>query len=126
MRLTEKQALQYLKDEHDINISGATYRRDKTILKRMTKQRLYYIAEAGFEQQHMHSIDMIEHGEMLMWREWAKEKDPFKRVLIVEKIINLRPLLGTYYDSTKGVTQKPESTKSETTIQESTPSGNWA
>jgi hypothetical protein len=128
MRLTEKQALTYLENEHGIKISGATFRRDKTILKRKTKERLYHIAQAGFENQHLQSIDEIEHGIMLMWREWTKETDPFKRVLIIEKIINLRPLLGTYYDSTKGVIEKPEPEKSETIIQESTinPTEEWA
>jgi hypothetical protein len=118
MRLTEKQALQYLKDEHGIEISGATYRRDKLSLKQMTRERLSYIAAIGFEDQHIEAIDEIENGIMLMWREFMKETEPLKRTQILDKIINLRPLLSSYYDSTKGVIQKPESKETTVSIPE--------
>ena len=116
MRLTEKQALLYLKNEHGINISGPTYRRDKLALKRMTQARLYHIAQIGYEDQHLGAIDETENAIMLMYREFRKEQDPLKRCQILEKIINLKPLLSNYYDATKGVIQKPDEPQEINTI----------
>ena len=118
MRLTEKQALLYLKDEHGIEISGPTYRRDKLKLKQLTQARLYHIAAIGYEAQHLGAIDETENAIMLMYREFRREQDPLKRCQILEKIINLKPLLTAYYDTTKGVIQKTEPQK-DNTIQES-------
>jgi len=118
MRLTEKQALTYLKEEHGIEISGATYRRDKLKLKQMTQARLYNIAQIGYEDQHLGAIDETENAMMLMYREFRREEDPLKRCQILAQIINLKPLLSAYYDTTKSVIEKPEP-KEDNTIQES-------
>jgi len=122
MRLREKEALIYLEKEHGIKMGGSTYRREKTLLKRMTQQRLYHIAQIGYEDQHIGAIDETENAIMLMYREFMKEEEPLKRVQILEKIINLKPLLSNYYDATKGVIEKPEDTAEtvrESTVQES-------
>ena len=125
MRLTEKQSLIYLEKEHGIKLGGSTYRRDKTKIKRMTRQRLYHIAEIGYEDQHMGAIDETENAIMLMYREYLRETEPLKRVQILEKIINLKPLLSNYYDATQGVIQNPEHEPEEDqSIQEPEPTTN--
>ena len=38
-----------------------------------------------------------------MWENYLDCKDPFKKVLILEKIANVQPLLSSYYDATRTV-----------------------
>ena len=59
MRLTEKESLEYLKD-NGFEISDTTLYREKNNLEKMKLKRLYQIAKYGFEEQHLERIDQLE------------------------------------------------------------------
>ncbi len=58
MRLTEKQSLAYLK-EMGFEISPKTYYNDKRKVESLKLKRLFHIAEIGFEDQHLETIDTM-------------------------------------------------------------------
>ena len=102
MRLSIEQALRYMKDNGFL-ISRATYFRHKKRLVEKKLQRLYHMANIGFEEQHLERIDGLELIEKKMWEEYNKEKDPWKRVQILKDIAQVQPYLSAYYDATKYV-----------------------
>jgi len=102
MRLTEKEAMEYLKD-NEFEISSATWRREKAKIRDMTIQRIFHIAKIGFEQQHMEQIDKLETIERKMWDEYRKEENHYRRAMILKEIHKLQPLRSQYYDATKEV-----------------------
>ena len=85
MRLSTEQALQYMKD-NGFSVSRATYFRHKKKLEEKKLERLYHMANLGFEYQHLDRIDGLELIEKKMWEEYNKEKDPWKRVQILKDI----------------------------------------
>src|SRR5215211_3032873 len=86
MRLSTDQALQYMKD-NGVTVSRATYFRHKKKLEEKKLERLYHMANLGFEYQHLDRIDGLELIEKKMWEEYNnKEKDPFKRVHILKEL----------------------------------------
>lgn len=100
MRLTEKLALAYMK-EVGFDISDTTYYREKRKVEELKFKRLFYIASTEFYDQHMGRIDTIELALKLMWKNYNIEQNPFKRVIILEKIISIQPYLSAYYGATK-------------------------
>jgi hypothetical protein len=105
MRLSTEQALQYMKD-NGLSFSRATYFRHKKKLEEKKLERLYHMANLGFEYQHLDRIDGLELIEKKMWEEYNKEKDPCKRVQILKDIAEVQPFLASIYDSTKFVIDK--------------------
>lgn len=108
MRLTEKQALAYLK-ELGFECSHATLYREKAKLEKMKLQRLYHIAKIGFQDQHLERIDTYEVGFKLMWQNVLLEKDPYKRNVMIKDILLLQPYLSSYYEATKLIIDKQQS-----------------
>ena len=102
MRLTEKESLEYLKD-NGFEISDTTLYREKSKLEKMKLKRLYQIAKYGFEEQHLERIDNCELILKLMWQNAMNEKDPYKNTQILKEILSLQPYLSSYYDTTKEV-----------------------
>lgn len=102
MRLTIEQSLKYMNDV-GYNISQSTYSRIKRKIQSAKFQRLYHIAKIGFEDQHLDRIDNCELILKLMWENYHDCKDPFKRVIILEKLANVQPILSSYYDITRAV-----------------------
>jgi hypothetical protein len=105
MRLNEEEALAYLKAEGH-PMSRASWFRIKAWLKSTQLARLHHIAAIGFENQHATRIDTCELIEELMWENYHMCKNPFKRVIILEKISELQPLISAYYDATRAVLEK--------------------
>ena len=102
MRLTEKESLEYLKD-NGFEISDTTLYREKSKLEKMKLNRLYQIAKYGFEEQHLERIDNCELILKLMWQNAMEEKDPYKRNQILKDILSLQAYLSGYYEATKEV-----------------------
>jgi len=100
MRLSTEQALHYMKD-NGFPISRATYFRHKKKLEEKKLERLYYMANLGFEYQCLDRIDGLELIEKKMWEEYNKEKDPWKRVQILKDIVEIQPYLSSIYEATK-------------------------
>ena len=86
MRLSTEQALQYLQD-HGFNMSRATYFRYKRKVEEKKFERLYKISKIGFQDQHLERIEGIELALKEMWARYIDEKDNFRKVMILEKII---------------------------------------
>lgn len=105
MRLTEKQAMLYMKN-NEMEISGRTWRRDKKKINDVKLDRIYEIAQYGFEDQHLERIDKCELIEQMMWQQFAFETRPYQRTLILEKIVKMQPYLSAYYEATKKVIEK--------------------
>ena len=107
MHLKPDQAMAYLKDiGHPM--SKVTWFRWKRKLNAEKQKRLYEIARIGYEEEHTDSIEEIETARKLLWKEYHNCKGAVSRASILEKIINTRPLLSSYYDSTREVLEKPE------------------
>jgi hypothetical protein len=102
MRLSLKQALEYLKDI-GFEMSLPTYTRIKRKLNSHKLQRLYHVAKIGFTDEHLAAIDNLELIQKLMWQDYHNCKDPFKRTCILEKIANIQPYLSSYYETTKDI-----------------------
>lgn len=117
MNLKPEKALLFLKNEYGLTMGASTLRRYKRELRTQAKERLYKIAEYGSEQEHIESIDEIEMARSLLWKEYDRAVKPLERATILEKIINTRPLLSSYYDSTKDVIERPASIQENSTIQ---------
>src|SRR5215211_7799588 len=98
MRLSEKQSLDYLK-EVGFEIGPATYYREKKKVESMKLRRLYHIAQIGFQDQHLDRIDNTELCLKLMWENYNKEQDPFKRFQMLKDIIFVQPYLSSYYEA---------------------------
>ncbi len=104
MRLSTEHALQYMKD-NGLSVSRATYFRHKKKLEEKKLERLYHMANLGFEYQHLDRIDGLEL-EKKMWEEYNKEKVPWKRVQILKYIAEVQPYLSSIYDASKFVIDK--------------------
>lgn len=102
MRLTIQQSLEYMKDV-GFQMSQATYSRIKCKLQNDKLKRLYNIAKYGFQDQHLERVEQLELIQKLMWDDYHKCVDPFKRTCILEKIANIQPYLSAYYEATKDV-----------------------
>jgi len=102
MRLTHAQSLAYLRSV-GFDISPATYKREKKKVNDLKLQRLYHIAQIGFEDQHLIRIDNCELIEKLMWENYHLCKEPHKRVMILREIKELQPYISSYYEATKEV-----------------------
>jgi len=107
MRLTEKEALEYLRNT-GFEMSDTTWYREKKLLEEMKLKRLYDIAKLGFEDQHLQRIDICELIQKLMWQNVKEEKNPYKRNQILKDILSMQPLLSTYYESTKEVMKESD------------------
>lgn len=107
MRLTEKEALEYLRNA-GFEMSDTTWYREKKLLEEMKLKRLYDIAKIGFEDQHLQRMDICELIQKLMWQNVKEEKDPYKRNHILKEILSLQPLLSNYYEATKDVMKDSE------------------
>ena len=107
MRLTEKEALEYLRNA-GFEMSDTTWYREKKLLEEMKLKRLYDIAKIGFEDQHLQRMDICELIQKLMWQNVKEQKDPYKRNHILKEILSLQPLLSNYYEATKDVMKDSE------------------
>jgi len=112
MQLSAEKSLLYMKDAgYDISIS--TYKRDKNKLNKNKLKRLYHIAKIGFEDQHLERIDTLELIQKEMWKNYHECNNPFQKVMILEKIVNVQPYLSSYYESTKEVIGNSNPTEQE-------------
>lgn len=105
MNLHEDQALDYL-DKNGYDISRAELYRIKNEIKESSQERLNLIASKDFLIQHLERIDTLRTILKEMWANYHLEKNPTKRVQILEKIEENQLYLSSYYDSTRYVMQQ--------------------
>lgn len=105
MKLSETESLEYLKARGH-SISHDTFYRHKRKIQQSRFNRLNLIAKQGFVDQHLERIDQLELINQEMWSLYRKEKDDFKRVLILEKIAELQTYISPYYDASRYVMEQ--------------------
>ena len=108
MRLSEQKSLEYLK-EVGFTCSVATFYREKKKVEEMKLKRLYHIVSIGFVDQHLDRIDNTELCLKLMWENYNKEQDPYKKFQMFKDIILVQPYLSSYYEVTKLVIEQKQS-----------------
>jgi hypothetical protein len=60
---------------------------------------MQFIAQ-HFQELHLEKIDRLELIDRLMWQEYEKETQPYRRVKILETIANAQATVSSYYEST--------------------------
>ena len=98
MRFHAHEALAYLKNL-GMEMGIATYYRYKKKVEAMKLERMQFIAE-HFQELHLEKIDRLELIDRLMWQEFKKETQPYRRVKILETIANAQATVSGYYEST--------------------------
>jgi hypothetical protein len=112
MRLNKKQSLAYLKGV-GFQCSHATLYREKKKVEELKLKRLYHIAQIGFQDQHLETIDQYEMGFKMMWKNVLLEKDPYKQNVMIKDILLLKPYLSSYYEATKLIVEKKQQQQNE-------------
>ena len=77
----------------------ATYYRYKKKVEDMKLERMQFIAD-HFQELHLEKIDRLELIDRLMWQEYEKETQPYRRVKILETIANAQANVSSYYETT--------------------------
>jgi hypothetical protein len=102
MKYTEAEALRYLLDK-GYPLTNITYRRIKHHILEDRTNRLNSIANNGYIDAHLDTIDNLNHIKKEMWLNYDKEQRPYSKVEILTQIANLEPYLSEYYALTKKV-----------------------
>ena len=97
MRFHAPEALVYL-NQLGMKMGIATYYRYRKKLEDMKLERMQFIAQ-HFSELHLEKIDRLELIDSLMWENYEKEKDPTRRVKILETIADSQVNLSSYYES---------------------------
>jgi hypothetical protein len=97
MRFHAPEALVYL-NQLGMKMGIATYYRYRKKVESMKLERMQFIAQ-HFSELHLEKIDRLELIDRLMWENYEKEKDPTKRVKILETIADAQTNLSSYYES---------------------------
>jgi hypothetical protein len=71
----------------------STYYRYKKKIENMKLERMHFIAD-HFQELHLEKIDRLELIDRLMWQEFGKETQPYRRVKILETIANADEPIG--------------------------------
>lgn len=101
MRLTEKESLDYFK-EQGYQISCRQFYRIKKNIKESRFERLSEIAK-GFIDHHLQRMDTLELVNSEMWRKYRA--GDYKALDALSKIAEAQPLISNYYDATKLVVE---------------------
>ena len=99
MRLTEKESLDYFK-EQGYQISCRQFYRIKKNIKESRFERLSEIAK-GFIDHHLQRMDTLELVNSEMWRKYRA--GDYKALDALSKIAEAQPLMSNYYDASKMV-----------------------
>ena len=101
-RFSDTEALAYLKG-NGYDLTDRTLRRIKKKIKSEEFTRLSDIAKGGFIKQHLERIDQLELIQKEIWSNYYKEKNPSKKVVILQALAQIQPYLSQYYEASKQV-----------------------
>jgi hypothetical protein len=97
MRFHAPEALEYLK-KLGMEMGLSTYYRYRKKVEDMKLERMQFIAD-HFQELHLEKIDRLELIDRLMWQEYEKETQPYRRVKILEIIANAQANVSSYYEA---------------------------
>lgn len=109
---TLRQSLDYLKSE-GFDISEKTLTRDKNFIKKNSLTRLYQMAKIDFRSFHQERKEEIEMLKREMYKNLEKITDPYKKILAIERITNLIPVISAYEDTAQYVIEKSNTNKEQ-------------
>lgn|SRR5215212_6576207 len=112
MRMTMNQSLEYLKDK-GYESSLSTLERDKRGLESGKLKKVYTLMKEGFIPQHVDRILLFEFAERELMSCYREEESPYKRAIIMEKIIALQPYFTSYYEATKDIMEGSEEVRAK-------------
>ena len=98
MRFHAPEALTYL-ENLGMKMGLSAYYRYRKIVEDKKIERMQFIAD-HFHELHLEKIDRLELIDTLMWQEYEKETQPYRRVKILETIANAQATVSGYYEST--------------------------
>ena len=96
MRFHAPEALTYL-ENLGMKMGLSTYYRYRKIVEDKKIERMQFIAN-HFQELHLEKIDRLELIDRLMWQEYEKETQPYRRVKILETITNAQANVSSYYE----------------------------
>ena len=99
MRLTEKESLDYFK-EQGYEISSRQFYRIKKNIKESRFERLSEIAK-GFVDHHLERLDTLELINHEMWASYRK--GDYKAMDAISKIAEIQPIISNYFEASKFV-----------------------
>lgn len=105
-----KKSLEYLQQE-GFDVSDKTLQRDKNFIKKNSLLRLYQLAKIDFRTFHQEHKEEIEMLKREMYKNYEKIIDPYKRILAIERIANLIPIISAYEDTAQYVIEKSNTNK---------------
>ena len=97
MRFHGSEALIYLK-KVGMEMGLSTYYRYRRKVEDMKLERMQFIAD-HFQELHLEKIDRLELIDRLMWQEYEKAIQPYRRVKILETIANAQANVSSYYET---------------------------
>lgn len=114
-RLSVKESLAYLRS-HDINISKATFLGHKRKIKESRFTRMRELADTGFIDYHLDSIDTLEWAKKELVANYYKlvKNDPYRASEIITQIVNLLPYFAEYIAESKQVMEHKAISESQT------------
>jgi hypothetical protein len=104
MRLDEREALEYIK-EQGYDLSRAQFYRIKKNIRGSRFERLSAVAK-GFVDHHLERMDTLDLVNREMWQKYRK--GDYKALDALSKIAEAQPLISNYYDATKMVIEDQE------------------
>lgn len=106
MRLPSKQALEWIKERYNINMSASSLTRLKRIIDKEVTKNLYSVAKGGFMIQHNERIQSMKTIETELWNLYrhARKIDDYKEAhAVLRDLAYIQPYISAYYEATKAV-----------------------
>lgn len=109
MRLNETESLAWI-NSHQPNkkkpLQRAQFYRIKAKLKDVSDKRKFDLQKAGLWNQHLERIDQLETILKFSWQNYHRTTEPLARQRILDSIMNIQPLLSTYYSASQEVIER--------------------
>ena len=109
-QFSNKQALAYLR-EQGYDITERTLQRDRNFIKKNSLLRLYQLAKVDFRSFHQERKEELEMIKREMYKNYNLITDPYKRILAIERITNIIPIISAYEDTAQYVLEKSTTTQ---------------
>ena len=105
MGLSEKAALEYLKDKK-FKIHRSAYYKILGHISAETRKRAFEIAKS-FLEDHINTCDELENIKKMMYKNYNDETKPINKTMILAKIVEtVIPYISAYREATKKIIEK--------------------
>ena len=108
MRLSEKEALAYIADNHTRIESTRYYEIKRTLADKLVEEGYRITSKNGLYEQHMMRIQTLETIEKEQWKNYKSEVKPILKSAILERITSLQVYISSAYDYTRAIIKNQE------------------